>query len=148
MRLIPIRQEETENTALINNALCRDTVFMTMDFYKRAGYKEPWIGYIVQKGEEFVGAGGFKGVPINGFVEIAYGTFENYTQKGVGTTICNLLVRLATEADSSLIITARTMPGSIASEKILLKNAFHLMGIVNDPEDGNVNEWIYNKVDD
>ncbi|CAN5760058.1 hypothetical protein BH10BAC3_BH10BAC3_22550 [soil metagenome] len=148
MRLIPIRQEETENTVLINNALCRDTVFMTMDFYKRAGYKEPWIGYIIHNGEEFVGAGGFKGVPINGCVEIAYGTFENYTQKGVGTTICNLLVRLATEADSSLIITARTMPGSIASEKILLKNAFHLMGIVDDPEDGNVNEWIYNKVDD
>jgi|GEM_PF-3801519 ribosomal-protein-alanine N-acetyltransferase len=57
---------------------------------------------------------------------------------GIGTQICKELVELSLKTDASIIITARTLPENNFSTKILKKNNFVFIGMVNDPEDGDV----------
>ena len=141
MNLIPIQERLEENETLMTEASFREVVQVTVDFYKKVGFEEPWIGYLVEENGNLVGAAGFKGRPINGTIEIAYGTFENYRKKGIGTAICKQLVDLSLKTDASIKITARTLPEKNFSTRILEKNNFTFTGTVNDPEDGDVWEW-------
>jgi [ribosomal protein S5]-alanine N-acetyltransferase len=143
MKLIPIKETPEENEEFINNPLCRESIYMSIDFYKKVGFEPPWIGYYVTQNDDLVGAAAFKGKPVNGAVEIAYGTFEQYRKQGVGTAICKLLVDLSLKTDPSVKITARTLPEENFSTRILKKNNFIYTGIVNDPEDGEVWEWVF-----
>ena len=145
MDLIAIQEHIEDNKEFIDNPLCQEGIYMTIDFFKRVGYKEPWIGYIAMQNGDVVGSGAFKGPPKNGIVEIAYGTFEPFRQKGIGTEICKLLVELSLKTDPSVTITARTLPQNNFSTRILQKNGFIFSGRVNDPEDGDVWEWVYPK---
>jgi len=143
LTLLPVKQTLEENTDFTANPLCQETLSMTIDFYKKVGYQPPWICYYVSKDDELVGNAGIKGKPVNGTIEIAYGTMENHRQKGIGTAICKLLVDLSLKTDPSIRITARTLAEENFSTKILRKNSFVLLGTVNDPEDGEVWEWLY-----
>jgi ribosomal-protein-alanine N-acetyltransferase len=143
MELVPIKERLDENEEFINNPFCQENIYMTIDFYKKVGYVPPWIGYYVIQNGELVGAAAFKGQPINGFVEIAYGTFEKYRNQGIGTAICKKLVDISLNTDSSIKITARTLPEENFSTRILEKNNFFFIGTVNDPEDGKVWEWTF-----
>ncbi|HET6766868.1 MAG TPA: GNAT family protein [Chitinophagaceae bacterium] len=145
MTLLPINQTPEENEAFVNNPLCNESLGMCIEFYKKVGFTPPWICYYVEENEQLIGSGAFKGKPINNTVEIAYGTFENQRQKGVGTKICKLLVQLSLATDPSVRITARTLPEKNYSTRILEKNNFVLLGFVTDPEDGEVWEWEYRK---
>ena len=145
MQLLPIKETTEENIDFINNPACTETLNMTIEFYKRVGFNPPWIGYYAEENGELVGSGAFKGKPFNNTVEIAYGTFENQRQKGVGTRICKQLVELSLATDPSVRITARTLPEKNYSTRILEKNNFILLGFVTDPEDGEVWEWEYKK---
>lgn len=143
MQLIPIKERLEDNEDFINNPLCQESIHMTIDFYKKVGFVKPWIGYYAQENGDLVGTGGFKGPPINGTTEIAYGTFEKYRKQGIGTTICEHLVDLSLKTDPSIKITARTLPEENFSTRILKNNNFIFMGTVNDPEDGEVWEWLF-----
>jgi len=145
MELIPINEHIEDNKEFIDNPLCRESLSMTIDFFKRVGYQKPWISYYATASGNLVGCGALKGAPKNGIVEIAYGTFEPYQRKGMGTEICRLLVELSLKTDPSVTITARTLPENNFSTKILQKNGFIFSGTVNDPEDGDVWEWVYPK---
>ena len=145
MQLIAIKQTIEENIDFINNPTCTETLNMCIEFYKRVGFNPPWICYYAEENGELVGSGAFKGNPINNIVEIAYGTFEDQRQKGVGTKICKQLVELSLATDPSVRITARTLPEKNYSTSILEKNNFILLGFVTDPEDGEVWEWEYRK---
>ena len=92
-----------------------------------------------------IGSAGFNGQPVVGKVEIAYGTFERFRQKGLGTEICQLMVELSIKTDPSVVITARTLPDKNYSTRILEKNSFELLGTVIEKEDGEVWEWEYKK---
>jgi len=116
---------------------------MSIDFYKKIGFNPPWICYYVSENENLVGCAGYKGKPVNGQIEIAYGTFEKFRNQGVGTKICRILVELSLRTDPEIRITARTLPENNYSTRILLKNKFQLLGNVFDPEDGDVWEWEY-----
>jgi [ribosomal protein S5]-alanine N-acetyltransferase len=116
---------------------------MTIDFYKKVGFAPPWICYYVAKDGNIVGSAGIKGKPVNGTIEIAYGTVEQYRRQGIGTEICRLLVGLSLKTDPDVRITARTLPQNNFSTRILEKNNFEFIGIVDDPEDGEVWEWLY-----
>ena len=116
---------------------------MTIDFYKKIGFVPPWIGYYVEQNDDLVGCAAFKGQPVNGTVEIAYGTFEQYRKQGIGTEICKHLVGLSLKTDPFVRITARTLPEENFSTRILKKNNFIFTGTVNDTEDGEVWEWLY-----
>jgi ribosomal-protein-alanine N-acetyltransferase len=145
MHLIPIKENIEDNKEFTGEPLCKESLYMTIGFFKKVGYKIPWIGYYAKQNEILVGSAAFKGAPQNGTVEIAYGTFEPYRQKGIGTEICKLLVEISLRTDPSVKITARTLPQKIFSTKILEKNGFEFSGVVNDPEDGDVWEWVYCK---
>ena len=142
MELIPVKERLEENEEFTSNPLCQESIHMTIDFYKKVGFVQPWIGYYVKQNGALVGAAGFKGQPINGTVEIAYGTFEKYRKQGIGTAICKQLVDLSLKTDPSIKITARTLPEKNFSTRILEKNNFIFIGTVNDPEDGEVWEWV------
>jgi len=143
MKLIPIKEELDENQEFKNNPLCKDILEMTIGFYKRIGFAPPWICYFVEQDGQLVGSAGIKGKPVNGQIEIAYGTMESFQNQGIGTKICRALVALSLKTDPSIKITARTLPENNFSTKILKRNNFAFLGIVNDPEDGDVWEWEY-----
>lgn len=145
IQLLPIQQTLEANTAFANNPDCKDTLKMTIDFFNRIGYNPPWVGYYASINGTFVGSAAYKGKPVNNKVEIAYGTMPQHQQKGIGTAICKALVDLALQTDPGVIITARTLPETSYSTKILEKNHFKLLGTVIDPEDGEVWEWEYEK---
>lgn len=143
MKLIPIKPTQEENVEFFHNPLCHETVQMCVDFYQRVGFTPPWICYYVMQADELVASAAFKGKPVNGSVEIAYGTFEKFQRQGIGTAVCKLLVELSLKTDPSVRITARTLPENNYSTRILEKNKFTCLGIVQDPEDGDVWEWEY-----
>lgn len=142
LRLLPIAQSMEENLHFIANPDCVETLQMSVEYFAKIGYNPPWIGYYAEMNGEIVGAGAYKGQPVLGKVEIAYGTFEKFRSTGIGTQICHSLIQLALEFDPSVIITARTLPERNHSTRILEKNGFILLGTVHDPEDGPVFEWL------
>lgn len=142
MILLPIDINEENNYRFEDGAEGSEILKVYPDYYKKVGFIKPWIGYFAtENGTQIVGAGGFKGAPKEGKVEIAYGTFERYRAKGVASKICDELVKLALKEDSSLRITARTLQDNEASKAVLEKNGFECLGIVYDEEDGDVLEW-------
>lgn len=145
VELIPIHETMEENAAFAANPLCADTLKMSVDYYKTIGFAPPWICYYASLNDELVGNGAFKGKPVDSKVEIAYATFENRRHQGVGAAICRKLVELALATDANVRITARTLPEKNHSTRILEKNNFRFVGTVNDPDDGDVWEWEYNK---
>jgi len=142
LRLIqPTLEGNTEFLSLLESAEVLD---MTVKFYARIGYSLPWVGYFAMVDGVIVGSGGFKGRPMQGKVEIAYGTFTPFQSRGVGTRICQLLVDIARLSDPLVAITARTLRKEHShSARILRKNNFVKKGTVVDPEDGKVWEWEY-----
>jgi RimJ/RimL family protein N-acetyltransferase len=143
MKLIPIKERLEENIKFNRNPLCQEILQMTIDFYGKVGFTPPWIGYFAEENGELVGTGGFKGRPVNGTVEIAYGTFEKYRNQGIGTRICRKLVELSLKRDPYIRIKARTLPEKNFSTRILEKNNFIFNGTTDDPEDGEVWEWVF-----
>lgn len=143
MDLLPIHQTLAENDHFQHEPDLEVALPMTIEFFDRIGYIPPWIGYVAKLDDTLVGSAAFKGKPKDGRVEIAYGVFPQYQQKGIGTQICRQLVRLALQTDSSVIITARTLPEPNYSTRILEKNDFVFLGTVYDEEDGDVWEWEY-----
>ena len=143
LELVPIKETVSENDALIQDPDFANIVTMTVIFFARVGYSPPWIGYLVRLDGIFVGSAAFKGRPMKSIVEIAYGTMPAYRQRGIGTKICRTLVELALQTDPSVTITARTLREENYSTRILRKNNFVNAGVVKDPEDGKVWEWVY-----
>jgi [ribosomal protein S5]-alanine N-acetyltransferase len=145
INLLPIQALITDNEAFAQNLLCEESLQMSVNYYQIIGFTPPWICYYAEKEGVLVGSAAFKGKPVHHTIEIAYGTFEPFRNQGIGAEICKALVELALETDNTLIITAKTLPEANFSTKILTKNNFTLVGTVNDPEDGEVWEWVYQK---
>jgi [ribosomal protein S5]-alanine N-acetyltransferase len=145
MELVPVYEHIEENPELAADPILTESLMMSIDFYKRVGFSPPWICYYAKKNKALVGCAGIKGKPVNGTIEIAYGTFDQFRNQGIGTEICKTLVDLSLSTDLSIRITARTLPENNFSTRILKKNDFLYIGTVNDPEDGEVWEWEYQK---
>jgi ribosomal-protein-alanine N-acetyltransferase len=141
--LLPIKRLLRDNVEFLDHPDCQDSLEMSVMFYDRVGYTIPWIGYYALLDDKLVGAGGFKGRPIDGKVEIAYGTFPSFQHQGIGTAICRELVLMALATDPAVRIMARTFKEENYSGKILTKNGFACQGVVTDPDDGEVWEWEY-----
>lgn len=143
IELLPIKELLRDNEEFYDNPDCEDSLQMSLLFYAKVGYRIPWIGYYVRMNGELVGNAGFKGRPIDNKVEIAYGTFPSFQKMGVGTEICKQLVQLARATDPFVRIMARTLMEENYSTRILRKNGFKWLGVVMDPDDGEVWEWEY-----
>ena len=141
MELVPINERIEENEYFVTHPDCKESLEMTITYYKSVGFSPPWISYYVRQNDQLVGAAAFKGRPLGGKVEIAYGTFGKYQNQGIGAAICKELVNLSLQTDPSVRITARTLPEKNFSCKILEKNGFAFKGTVIDTDDGEVWEW-------
>ena len=143
IQLIPIQPTIDKQSAFLANAVSEEVLRATIEYYKTIGFNPPWIGYIAKLNEDAVGSAGFKGPPVNQRIEIAYGTFPEFQQRGIATAICREMVNLALQTEPSLIIAARTFPEYNPSTKVLMKNGFRFAGTVWDKDDGEVWEWIF-----
>ena len=125
------RLPEVASSALEATALLYDTV----------GFHEPWVGYLAMDGERVVGTCGFKAPPAAGRVEIAYFTFPEFEGRGVATAMARRLTDLALETEPGVTVAAQTLPIGNASNAILRKLGFRLVGTATDEEVGEVWEW-------
>ncbi len=146
MNFLPIRSALEENTQLLLNPYFTDVVNTCITFYGKVGYQPPWICYLVEEEGQIVATAGIKGKPVGGKVEIAYGTVDEFQHRGIATRVCNELVKICLKADPTVTVTARTLMEENYSTKVLRKNHFQFAGTVMDPEDGEVWEWVYDKV--
>ena len=120
-------------------AVCQGTAEM----YKTTGFTPPWIGYLAVSAGQVVGTCAFKTAPSDGAVEIAYFTFPGQEGQGVATAMARQLIDIAYASDPSLKIIAHTPPARSASNAVLQKIGFLLLGDWEDPVDGPVWEWEY-----
>lgn len=117
----------------------------TADLYAKAGFVEPWIGYLALADEIPVGTCGYKGKPSDGRVEIAYFTFPEFEGRGYASAMAARLVTIAQEHDPSVAVAAQTLPERNASHRILEKLGFCHVDTIDHPEDGTVWEWRLSK---
>jgi RimJ/RimL family protein N-acetyltransferase len=115
----------------------------TARMYEANGFVPPWTGYLALSGGQYVGTCAFKAPPSAGAVEIAYFTFPGHEGQGVATAMAAQLLDRAYAADRSLKIVAHTPPERNASNAVLTKLGFLLLGNYEDPVDGTVWEWEY-----
>ena len=107
---------------------------------------DPWVhGYsLVQRGSAtVVGSCGFKGPPVGGVVEIAYGVSPEQRNRGYATEAAAALVAYAFERAEVSVVRAHTLPNSAASQRVLEKCGFEHVGEVIDADDGLV--WRFEK---
>jgi ribosomal-protein-alanine N-acetyltransferase len=109
--------------------------------YDKNPYLPPWIGYIAVCEGAAVGTCAFKTAPLAGRAEIAYFTFSGFEGKGYATQMAHHLITLARNEDSTVVVTAQTLPQQGASTRVLQKMGFTLHDTVHHPEDGRVWEW-------
>jgi ribosomal-protein-alanine N-acetyltransferase len=121
----------------VASEVCRATV----DLYRKAGFEEPWIGYLALADEAPVGTCGYKGKPQGGRVEIAYFTFSEFEGCGYASAMAARLVTIAREHDPSVVVAAQTLPERNASHRVLEKLGFRYVDTIDHPEDGTVWEW-------
>ncbi|HWD89421.1 MAG TPA: GNAT family protein [Mucilaginibacter sp.] len=143
MRLVPVKEHLHENEKFLAHPECSKNVGMCVDFYKKIGFNPPWICYYAELDGEYVGGFAFKGKPVNNRVELAYVVFPDHQNKGIGSRGAKELVKLAEETAPGVIVTARTLPEENYSVRLLRKNNFKWLGVVEDPEDGTLWEWEY-----
>lgn len=146
LKFVPITTDEEEMRPYLGNAFCLEVFHTFKEFYTKVRFQWPWIGFFALENNEVVGVGGYKGSPKNNRIEIGYGVIPENEGRGYATLICKHLVSYALEHDPNLRITARTLMEVNPPTSIQKKNGFKYMGIVNDPDDGDVWEWEYSKL--
>jgi [ribosomal protein S5]-alanine N-acetyltransferase len=107
--------------------VCSEGLKATASFYSQVGFRRPWISYLAVRDGQAVGMCAFKGAPRGGRVEVAYGTLLEYEEQGVATAMVAELIRISTDADSTIILTARTLPAEGASTSILKRTWVHTL---------------------
>lgn len=113
----------------------------TAELYARAGFEEPWIGYLALADEIPVGTCGYKSKPRGGRIEIAYFTFLEHEGRGYASAMAAQLVAIAKANEPSVVVAAQTLPKRNASHSVLEKLGFRHIDTVDHPEDGTVWEW-------
>lgn len=108
------------------------------DYQPRAA---PWCDYLALEDAEAVGSGGFKTPPDeHGCAEIGYITFLSLRGRGVATAIAATLVAKARDLGLRCV-SAHTLPEENASTAVLRRNGFARVGVIDDPEDGEIWRW-------
>lgn len=113
-----------------------------IDKLRAASGPDPWeFGYTVllAESQQPIGGVSFKGAPgPDGVVEIAYGIDEEFRLRGYATEAAGALVTFAFADPRVRVVCAHTLPGAVASGRVLAKCGFTRVGDVVDPEDGPV----------
>ena len=89
-----------------------------------------------------IGAGGFKGpADATGTVEVSYGVAPQVEGQGFATEMTAALTDFAFGHPEVTRVIAHTRPANTASGRVLEKCGFTNLGVVIDPEDGEVWRW-------
>jgi RimJ/RimL family protein N-acetyltransferase len=116
-----------------------------LESLRTAAGPDPWqFGFAIidDATKHVIGAAGFKGPPdAAGMVEIAYGVVPAFEGRGVATAAARMLVQFASADPRVSRLRAHTLPEASASGRVLVKNGFHSVGTVIDPDDGPVCRW-------
>ena len=102
---------------------------------------DPWVQafrVFLRETDSVVGSCSFKGPPVEGVVEIAYGIEAEHEGKGYATEAAQALVEFAAGCRDVRLVRAHTLPVGAASQRVLRKCGFKFVGEVVDPEDGPV----------
>ena len=102
---------------------------------------DPWVlafSAVLRETGEVVGNCSFKGPPVDGTVEIAYGISPDHQNRGYATEAARALTEFAASRPDVRLIRAHTLPNGVASQRVLVKCGFKHVGEVIDPEDGTV----------
>jgi ribosomal-protein-alanine N-acetyltransferase len=79
-------------------------------------------------GRRLIGAGGYKGPPVDGSVEIGYSILPEYQRQGFASEAALGLVAHAFGQPDVAVVTAETLPGLDASIGVLRKCGFEFIG--------------------
>ena len=104
-----------------------------------------WASYFIthRVDKMLLGTCGYKGGPDNeGMVEIGYEMHEDYRLQGLTTEAANALVEFAFASPSVKFVRAHTISfEDNPSVSVLKKLGFELIGLFNDPDDGDIWRW-------
>jgi ribosomal-protein-alanine N-acetyltransferase len=116
--------------------------------FDASGAADPWVhGFrlVHRSSGSIVGFCSFKGPPMDGVVEIAYGIAPDEQGKGYATEAARALVDFAHTFAGVKLVRAHTLPDGAASKRVLEKCGFQHVGEVIDPEDGLVWRFEYSR---
>ncbi len=142
MKLIPLSelgQPKEPISDLPKEAIDVGTAYVSL--YQSVGYQSPWLGYLALVDDTCVGSCGFKALPKDNRVEIAYFTFSAFEGKGMATRMAEALLSISSRAAPQVVVAAQTLPKESPSTTILKKLGFKHVATLQHPEDGEVWEW-------
>jgi RimJ/RimL family protein N-acetyltransferase len=145
LRLLLQTREQVEE--LIAALPERDRAQVSPDWLARmraSSPGDPWafaFRVLLRHTGEVVGTCSFKGPPADGVVEISYATEEAHTGRGYATEAATALRDYAASRGDVQGVRAHTLPGGLASKRVLEKCGFRYVGDVVDPEDGLVSRF-------
>lgn len=88
----------------------------------------------VYQSDQAVAAGGFKGRPVKGTVELGYRTHTDWRRQGHATALVRWLCAVANEQGLSRVV-AVTAPGNLASQSVLARTGFvHTGDLLSDSQ--------------
>lgn len=108
----------------------------------------PWWMYLfVHRADQLlIGSGGFKGKPDEtGMVEIGYEVCKPYRQQGIATEVVRALVEFSFSQPEVCRVIAHTLPEENPSNRLLKKAGFTFVCTVDDPDDGEIWQWVLEK---
>lgn len=89
-----------------------------------------------------VGGCTFKGPPDHeGVVELGYGIDETHRNRGYATEVVKAIVEFAAGKPGVRTVRAHTKLDNVASQRVLDKCGFVMLGKIEDLEDGTVRRW-------
>ena len=103
-----------------------------------AGFRGSWM---MLAGGEVVGLCGFHRAPVDGVVELGYGTAPERQGLGHATRAVAAILETAARAGTIHTVKAETAVANVASQRVLEKNGFVRCGERVDPEDGQLIVW-------
>ena len=105
---------------------------------------EPGYGFwYIVAGGRLVGMCGYKGPPDGmGTVEIGYSLIEAEQRKGYGSAATAGLVERAFRDSRVMSVAGETLPALEASQKVMIRNGFRLVGSRTDDEAGEILRFV------
>jgi len=98
--------------------------------------------FFVEEPGRAIGAGGFRGAPHRGRVEIGYHVAPAYQGQGVATAAAALLVRTAFSQPGVTEVFAESAVDNVASRRVLEKVGFIHIGQRMSADDGLLDQWL------
>lgn len=95
---------------------------------------------------KLIGSGGFKGKPTQeGMVELGYEIMPEYRNQGFATEMTKALIEIAFKNKNVKSVIAHTLGQNNPSTKVLIKCGFNKVEEINDPDDGLIWKWEFNR---